>query len=296
MISNLQNTRSIFVVTILITQLLKFTNAAQGCKPRGQGTEGFDMSLYHYDYYNTSAGPGFCFSSEYQSYDYMHGGYVTYAGGLFGTSSKITDLSLDFKLPELCTITNGTLPDNFNYPDEFTISNFTMLLTGYFYAETTGDYTFLLEADDLAYLSFGAGNAFDCCGMEQSVTDPDAFDLIVIWKDTGDLSGNVTFSLNEGIYYPIRLLYTNRDFYGVLSLKYTDPIGILHSDFSDQIFQFPDSPGGCANEVHYSTTVWTGTYTTTYSTTVFTSIGSDGYGTIETIYYIETPTPHKYCC
>ena len=284
-------TRSILLVTIIISQLLKFTNAAQGCKPRGQGTEGFDMSLYHYDYYDPAAGPGFCFSSEYQSHDYMHGGYVTWAGGLFGTSSKITDLALDFKLPELCTITNGTLPDNFNYAEEFTISNFTMLLTGYFYAEMTGDYNFQLEADDLAYLSFGAGNAFDCCGMEQSVTDPDAFDLIVIWKDTDDLSGNVTFSLNEGVYYPLRLLYTNRDFYGVLSLKYTDPSGVLHSDFSDQIFQFPDSPGGCANDVHYTTTVWTGTYTTTYSTTVFTSIGSDGYGTIETIYYIETPTP-----
>ena len=284
-------TRSILLVTIIISQLLKFTNAAQGCKPRGQGTEGFDMSLYHYDYYDPAAGPGFCFSSEYQSHDYMHGGYVTWAGGLFGTSSKITDLALDFKLPELCTITNGTLPDNFNYAEEFTISNFTMLLTGYFYAEMTGNYNFQLEADDLAYLSFGAGNAFDCCGMEQSVTDPDAFDLIVIWKDTDDLSGNVTFSLNEGVYYPLRLLYTNRDFYGVLSLKYTDPSGVLHSDFSDQIFQFPDSPGGCANDVHYTTTVWTGTYTTTYSTTVFTSIGSDGYGTIETIYYIETPTP-----
>lgn len=276
----------------LLSILWRVTYAAQGCKPSKVGTEGFDMKLYHYDYYNTSLPAGWCFSSEYQKYEYQHGGYVTFAGGLFASTTGVTDVSLNIYPPELCTPYVGTLPSNFNYNEEFTISNFTMLLTGYFKPSMTGHYMFNLEADDLAYLSFGDGNAFDCCGQEASVTDPDAFDLIVIWQSPTDLSGNVTYYLEEDIYYPIRLLYANRDFYGVLHLTYTDPNGVEHDDFTEHIYQADDQVGGCANEVVYTTTGWTGTYTTTYSTTVYTSFGTDGFGTIETTYYIETPEPH----
>ena len=276
----------------LIALICQVSYAAQGCKPHNVRNEGFDMNLYHYEYYNTSLPMGWCFSSEYQKYDYQHGGYVTFGGGLFASTTGVTEVSLDIYPPDLCTPYVGNLPANFHYDEEFTISNFTMLLTGYFRPSMTGYYMFNLTADDLAYLSFGDGNAFDCCGEEASVTDPDAFDLIVIWQSATDMSGNVTYYLEENIYYPIRLLYANRDYYGVLHLTYTDPDGVLHDDFTDHIYQADDQVGGCANHVAYTTTEWTGTYTTTYSTTVYTRTGSDGFGTIETTYFIETPQPH----
>ena len=249
------------------------------------------MSLYGYGYYNPAAGPGWCFSSEYEKYDYQHGGYLTYSGGKFGSATGITDVSLAIYPPELCTPHVGTLPSNFNYNEEFTISNFTMLLTGYFRPEMSGNYTFTLKADDLAYLSFGAGNAFDCCGETESVSDPGGFDLIVVWRAADDMSGTVTYDLQAGVYYPLRLLYANRDYYGVLSLTFQDPNGVVHNDFTDHIYQFPDEALGCANEIQTTTNVWTGTYTTTYSTSVFTSVGTDGFGTVETIYYVHTPEP-----
>ena len=280
---------TLFIITSICIRHVQAD--AQGCKPRSVGTAGFDMSLYGYGYYNPAAGPGWCFSSEYEKYDYQHGGYLTYSGGNFGSATGITDVSLAIYPPELCTPYVGTLPPNFNYNEEFTISNFTMLLTGYFRPEVSGNYTFTLKADDLAYLSFGAGNAFDCCGETESVSDPGGFDLIVIWRAADDMSGTVTYNLEAGVYYPLRLLYANRDFYGVLSLTFEDPLGVVHNDFTDHIFQFPDEVEGCANEVKTTTIVWTGTYTTTYSTTVYTSIGTDGFGTVETIYYVETPEP-----
>lgn len=283
--------RTIFILLLVISSNIRLVLATKGCKPRGIGTEGFDMSLYHYGYADIVAGPGYCFSDEYQSYQYMHGGYVTYEGGLFGTANGIINLNLEIQVAECCTPILGELPPNYNYDGKLTVSNFTMLLTGYFYAEISGDYTFNLVADDLAYLSFGAGDAFDCCGMKNSVTDPGGFNLIVIWKSESDKSGSITFTLNGGVYYPIRLLYTNRDYAGELSLTYTEPSGIHHSDFAGRVYQFPDIKEGCANEAEYTTTTWRDSYTTTYSTSSFTSIGSNGFGTIETIYYIAVPEP-----
>ncbi|KAG0654961.1 hypothetical protein C6P45_003212, partial [Maudiozyma exigua] len=285
---NLINERNI-AWAYVFTYFFRLAEAAQGCKPRGIGTEGFEMSLYHYGNRLTPDENGNCWTSDYLEPGYMNGGgYVTYQGGFIGSSSGITNLDFNYRTNDVCKANEGILPENFHYEKSITLTNFTMLLTGYFYAETSGIYKFNLEADDLAYLSFGAGNAFDCCGMKDSVTDPGNFDLIVLWNSESH-SGEQNFFLDAGVYYPIRLLYANRDSSGLLSLTYTDPMGDEHSDFNEHVYQFSDEKGGCANEVRYSTTSWSGTYTTTYSTTTYTSTGTDGYGTIETIYYIRTP-------
>ncbi|KAG0654921.1 hypothetical protein C6P45_003216, partial [Maudiozyma exigua] len=247
------------------------------------------MSLYHYIYADVNAGPGFCFSSEYEKTEFQQGGYQTYGGGLFGTATGIYDVTLDIQLYDLCTPTTGTLPSNFNYGETFTISNFTMLLTGYFLPRQTGQYVFNLVADDLAYLSFGAGNAFECCDEQGTVSDPEAFDLVVLWRAPNDMSGSVTYNLEAGVYYPIRLLYANRDYHGALKLSFQDPSGTVYTDFNDHIYQFPDEPDGCPNNIRTSTTFWTGSYTTTYTTSVYTTTGSDGIATTETLYVVQTP-------
>ena len=284
-----KRTRLIQLLLVFTTFLIKKTHAVEGCKPQTAGTPGFEMSLYHYPY-TDSTEIGSCFSNDYQTSAFQQGGYQTYGGGLFGTASGIEDISLNIRLTEMCTETMGTLPPNFNYDETFSISNFTMLLTGYFLPKYTGEYVFTLEADDLAYLSFGAGHAFGCCDEENTVSDPGAFDLIVIWNGPDDMSGSTSYTLEEGVYYPIRLLYANRDFHGDLKLTFQDPKGEVFTDFSNHIYQFPDGAGGCPNYVTTSTIPWTGTFTSTITTSVFTTVGSNHIVSTGTLYVVQTPS------
>ncbi|SMN21374.1 similar to Saccharomyces cerevisiae YHR211W FLO5 Lectin-like cell wall protein (flocculin) involved in flocculation [Maudiozyma saulgeensis] len=285
-----KRTRLLQLLLLFTSFFIKKAYAVDGCRPQSAGTPGFDMNLYHYPYaYTTTNAVRSCFNNEYQTPEFQQGGYQTYGGGLFGSAYGIEDVTLSIRLTEICTETNGSLPSNFNYPETFSISNFTMLLTGYFLPHETGQYIFTLDADDLAYLSFGAGNAFDCCDEQSTVSNPDAFDLVVIWNGADDMSGSITYELEAGIYYPIRLLYANRDFHGDLKLSFQDPTGNIFTNFSNHIYQFPDEPKGCPNNIVASTTQWTGSYTTTYSTSIYTTTGTDGIPTIETLYMIQTP-------
>ncbi|SMN22005.1 similar to Saccharomyces cerevisiae YHR211W FLO5 Lectin-like cell wall protein (flocculin) involved in flocculation [Maudiozyma saulgeensis] len=277
---------------LLSTVVVQTTNAAEGCKPQSSGTLGFDMSLYHYPFDESS--PSSCYSNYYQTDEFQHGGYESFGGGLFGTATDIEDVTLNLRLNAHCREIMGTLPDNFHYADTMSVSNFTMLLTGYFLADDSGQYTFTVVADDLAYLSFGAGNAFECCDEEGTVSDPEAFDLIVTWKSDNDMSGSVSYNLEAGVFYPIRLLYANRDYHGTLELSYEDPNGGVHTDFTEHIYQFPDEPEGCPNNIHTSTTYWTGSYTSTFTTSVYTTTGTDGHATTETVYIVETPDDRTY--
>ena len=274
--------------TVCITFLLKNAIALEGCQPPSKRVSGFDMSLYHYPY-NTTNGQRGCFNDEYQLPDFQQGGYESYGGGLFGQASNIVDINLEIRLQELCTPTLGNLPSNFNYDETFTISNFTMLLTGYFLAEESGQYTFNVAADDLAYLSFGAGNAFECCREAGTVNKPHKFDLIVIWNGADNMSGSVSYDLQAGVYYPIRLLYANRDYHGDLRLIFQDPSGTLHNTFTDYIYQFPDNVNGCAKQITTTTRPGLASQTTTVATSTRSVTGSDGLVTIETVYVIETP-------
>ncbi|GMM55126.1 hypothetical protein DAKH74_017420 [Maudiozyma humilis] len=274
---------------LLSTYFISTAHATEGCRPLTQGTKGFDLSLYHYPFSDMTAGAGKCYSNDYQTTEYQQGGYATFGGGLFGTAEGIEDLSLDIKLNSHCRPVKGDLPSNYNYAEQIDVSNFTMLLTGYFMPQETGKYTFTLYADDLAYMSFGAGNAFDCCGMEESVSDPEAFDLIVIWKSNDNYSGQVSYTLEGGVYYPLRILFANRDYHSFLKLTFEDPNGNVYTDFTNHIFQFPDEADGCPNNIKETTTVWSETYTSTTATSVYITTGTDGIVTTETLYVIATP-------
>ena len=274
---------------LLSTYFISTAHATEGCRPLTQGTKGFDLSLYHYPFSDMTAGAGKCYSNDYQTTEYQQGGYATFGGGLFGTAEGIEDLSLDIQLNSHCRPVKGNLPSNYNYADQIDVSNFTMLLTGYFMPQETGTYKFTLYADDLAYMSFGAGNAFDCCGMEESVSDPEAFDLIVLWKSNNDYSGQVSYTLEGGVYYPLRILFANRDYHSFLKLTFEDPNGNVYTDFTNHIFQFPDEADGCPNNIKETTTVWSETYTSTTATSVYITTGTDGIVTTETLYVIATP-------
>lgn len=152
--------------------VLQTAEANPSCKPRGVGPEGFTMSLYRYPYANLSTGADQCYSDRINEGPYIGSyieddNYIPFTGysdyGLIGSASGITNLTMDLQVSEKCTPTLGKLPSNFNFQEEFDISNFTMVIKGYFYAETTGDYTIILKADDWADFGFNF-TGYDCCG------------------------------------------------------------------------------------------------------------------------------------
>ncbi|KAL2710363.1 Flocculation protein FLO9 [Kluyveromyces marxianus] len=228
----------------------------------------------------------FTFDPVYVQYSYLHGDYQTYGGGLLGTSKGVTDLSFSLGERDSCNPpVNGKLPANYNFNDPITITNFSMLITGYFYAQKSGEYEFSLDyVDDLSYVNIGAGKAFDCCHKQVSVTDPGPFDLSTIWPKTSDTA---TVTLFEGFYYPLRIFYLNRQSLAELKISFKDPDGIVHHNFDGYIYSVPDGHE-CPAIVTTTTIPWTGTFTSTY-TTQSTITGADESETDESIIVIETP-------
>ncbi|QGN16382.1 flocculation protein FLO9 [Kluyveromyces marxianus] len=273
---------------LLIFLPLSNADSINGCAPKKDSpVKGFDISYYHYPMI-PSKGSNKCFTFDpvYVQYNYLHGDYQTYGGGLLGTSKGVTDLSFSLGERDSCNPpVNGKLPANYNFNDPITITNFSMLITGYFYAQKSGEYEFSLDyVDDLSYVNIGAGKAFDCCHKQISVTDPGPFDLSTIWPKTSDTA---TVTLLEGFYYPLRIFYINRQSLAELKISFKDPDGIVHHNFDGYIYSVPDGHE-CPAIITTTTVPWTGTFTSTY-TTQSTITGSDGSETDESIIVIETP-------
>ena len=273
---------------LLIFLPLSNADSINGCAPKKDSpVKGFDISYYHYPMI-PSKGSNKCFTFDpvYVQYNYLHGDYQTYGGGLLGTSKGVTDLSFSLGERDSCNPpVYGKLPANYNFNDPITITNFSMLITGYFYAQKSGEYEFSLDyVDDLSYVNIGAGKAFDCCHKQISVTDPGPFDLSTIWPKTSDTA---TVTLLEGFYYPLRIFYINRQSLAELKISFKDPDGIVHHNFDGYIYSVPDGHE-CPAIITTTTIPWTGTFTSTY-TTQSTITGSDGSETDESIIVIETP-------
>ena len=318
----------------LFTIIVSLGNAESipGCAPnKNSVSKGFDVSYYHYPLIPRKGNPKcFDFDPIYTQDSYLHGGYQTYGGGLLGTSHAVVDLSFKSNINDRCSLpTKANMPTNYNYNQPITLTNFSMLITGYFYAQKSGSYEFMLDVDDLAYVNIGAGSAFDCCNREISVSDPGPFDLSAIWPAS---KKSATVNLSEGFYYPLRIFYINRQGIAGLSVSFKDADGIIHENFDGYIYSAPDGnecpaiattttipwTGTITStyttistitgsdhkpsttsivivetpEVETATTEytpWTGTYTSTYSTDVVTVTGSDGVPTVETTFHVETP-------
>lgn len=318
----------------LFTKIVSLGNAESipGCAPnKNSVSKGFDVSYYHYPLIPRKGDPKcFDFDPIYTQDSYLHGGYQTYGGGLLGTSHAVVDLSFKSNINDRCSLpTKANMPTNYNYNQPITLTNFSMLITGYFYAQKSGSYEFMLDVDDLAYVNIGAGSAFDCCNREISVSDPGPFDLSAIWPAS---KKSATVNLSEGFYYPLRIFYINRQGIAGLSVSFRDADGIIHENFDGYIYSAPDGnecpaiattttipwTGTITStyttistitgsdhkpsttsivivetpEVETATTEytpWTGTYSTTYSTDVVTVTGSDGVPTVETTFHVETP-------
>lgn len=242
----------------LILLLLKLTHAASsqadagvilGCDPKVV-TSGFTVSYYSLPLIGTKSP---CYNPAYSSSAYLHGGYQTLGSGLLGTSSGVTNLTFDTGSTGFtsCGVVNQKMPSNYNFDKTISTSNFSMLMTGYFYAPTTGTYSLnLASIDDLAYINVGAGNAFNCCQISSSVSNPGNFSLYAIWPQTQNY---VTIGLVGGYYYPLRVFYVNRNYIGGMKFYFTTPDGVLHTDWTGYIFSAQDG-ARCDVQPKYSTT------------------------------------------
>ncbi|CDO93407.1 unnamed protein product [Kluyveromyces dobzhanskii CBS 2104] len=302
-----------------------------GCSPLSNlKYPGFEVTYYHYPLAPIGNSGCYAYDNTYQSESYQFGGYETYGGGVIDKSYGVTNLNFKSTYQDSCSTPHkALLPSNYNYNTPITTTNFSMLITGYFYAPKTGSYDFILNyIDDLSFLNVGAGKAFDCCQLAGSVSNPAPFDLSVVWPQSAN---TVTTYLLGGYYYPIRIFFVNRQGLAGLTVSFKDADGVLHDTFDKFIYSFKDGEE-CPVPVHTTTkpwdgsgtstyttvseypdgggtvtenvivieapnvqtattevTGWTGSFTSTYATMTVTETGSNGFPNIKTIYSVETP-------
>ena len=262
-------------------------DAIRGCNGAGRvSSAGFHVDYYHYPMKYVGGTDCYDVDPTYGSTDYQQGGYKTYGGGYIGSSDGVTNVTfgMTIQTARCYSIINGNLPAAFNYPETIALSNFTMVLSGYFYARMTGDYQFLLNnVDEAAYGSIGAGNAFDCCQKSDTISNPTTFDF-------GVTSSSVTVSMQAGVFYPLRVLYLNARGNLAMQFQFVDPNGLQHPTFNGYIFNFPDDSSGNGCPIIDATTTepWTQTFTSTYTTETACEV-ADGSSTTEVLVVVKTP-------
>ncbi|CAR23009.1 uncharacterized protein KLTH0D17050g [Lachancea thermotolerans CBS 6340] len=277
---------------LLLVLLVRVSHAAQvdggailGCNP-SQVTKGFSVSYYSLPLTKT----GSCWNPVYSQDSYLHGGYETFGNGKLGSSSGVTNVSFytGTKGFSSCGTVNALLPPNWNYDKPISLSNFSMLLTGYFLPPVTGTYSLdVAYVDDLAYINVGAGSAFNCCQVASSSSNPGPFILQTKWPDT---SSSVKIDLVAGYYYPIRFFFTNRNYAGGLKFYFTSPDGVQHTTWDDYIFSATDGDR-CDIKPESSTSYWTRSDSSTY-TVVSTYTNTKGDLTTGQVVVEEIPTTY----
>ncbi|SCV17390.1 uncharacterized protein CGFF_04952 [Nakaseomyces glabratus] len=238
---------------------------------------------------------GQCWNPEYQDPNFPRFGYKQY--GEFGASDNVNgDISWDHnEFTEGCKPVLAALPPGYNYPDEITFSNFTMVLSGYFKPKTSGVYKFELKADDFILFNFGAKNAFECCNREESIDNFGPYVAYAMWPNQADQELEVY--LFEDSYYPLRLFYNNRDYHSKFKIGFYPPgQTTITFDFDGYLFMLDDTGNECRDSIRYRTVcddkvVDDTTYSTRYSTSMVPGGGSD----VITIYYIRMKCEEEDC-
>lgn len=222
-----------------------------GCSPNVTTPKnGLSMELYSYDYLKSGSNP--CWDAAYLDPNYPRTGYKSHRL-LAKVENVAGNINFYYHAPMGCTSLFDTLPQAYNYRTPLTMTNFTMLLYGYFKPKVTGYHTFTISADDLLFVNFGAGNAFDCCKRESSADDFGNYQAYAVWGSQ-TAKDDLTVHLDAGLYYPIRIFFNNRDNDGALSLTLkTESDSNPVIDFSDYFYSFDDTKDGCPGLVSYDT-------------------------------------------
>ncbi|CAI4521983.1 CPA_1a_G0025610.mRNA.1.CDS.1 [Saccharomyces cerevisiae] len=309
-----------YIFLALFTFLATFNVASgstQACLPAGQRKNGMNVNFYKYALMD---------STTYSYPQYMASGYASTQK--LGSVSEQTDISINYDLS--CVTWFGTFkcPQSDAYGDwgcrghgecsnsqsvsywstdlfgfYTTPTNITLEMTGYFYPQQTGSYTFrFATVDDSAILSVGGDVAFECCAQEQPPITSTDFTINGIKPWQGSLPDNIegTVYMYAGYYYPIKVVYSNAVSWGTLPISVTLPDGTTVSDdFEGYVYSFDDDlgqsnctvpdPSEHTTIITTTTEPWTGTFTST-STEMTTVTGTNGVPTDETVIVIRTPT------
>ncbi|GMM33554.1 flocculin [Saccharomycopsis crataegensis] len=257
------------LIWLLTTIALLISNVAAdslSCLPKGYGNTGFTGRFYQYPYGST----------EHESAEFMNEGYKQYA--FLGEKTGVEDIDI-FIPPEYA---EGQTLEVYGFDTNI---NFTVELTGYFFPEETGDYDFALQVDDGGLVAFGSDQAFSCCNSLNSSAD-DGYTLFASYATSSNLEGetSATKHLAAGLYYPLRVVWTNRGGQGRLNFTMTTPSGKEITTF-DSVLSFPNVTSYCPYTTTSLTTTqpWTGTFTSTYTTETTVS------GTTVPQVVVETP-------
>ncbi|KAJ8146483.1 hypothetical protein OY671_000452 [Metschnikowia pulcherrima] len=237
-----------------------FATATTGCKPAKINYYGFVARIYRY-HLNSHMGwhPDF-FSDHYKRYHWSHGAENRLKNNIMEQKplkvvKKIKNINFDIHASSY-EIVHGEV---YGYP--MTVSNFTLELSGYFRAHSTGTYTFRLAADNGATLQFGSG--LTCCDdASGSVSGKFHIETMGPHGGGGNTAKNVhmaSFDLTEGIYYPVKIVMFNWRGNAGLHLSATDPSGETTTEFGRAVFQGKFDQK-CTTTV---TSAWKKTFTST---------------------------------
>jgi len=225
-----------------IGNVLGMSNSVQGCPGPKVLRSGFDVTFYSYPL------------NDHRGYDgswYFLGGYKE-MGSITGNTTGVTDIS--HKKAAIDSLSHsGEI-----YGETVQITNFGMVLTGWFYAEQSGNYVFTVPFEDEGIsIQFGRGKS--CCGdFDDNIVTED-----IAWFTITQPSPNRIYSaqLTEGLYYPMRLVYFNALGGSKIQVPWTMPDGTKRNDFKN-VRQI-DTKDNCP----VFTTVTSGIHSTEYTTT-----------------------------
>ncbi|CAK7905185.1 hypothetical protein CAAN4_D12904 [[Candida] anglica] len=215
------------------------------CSPSEQGSNGsvgFTAKFYEYIYDDDDSS---------RSVSWYQGGYKT---TLIASTNDVTDINFD--------IDHSSDPsDIMDVYGKSVSQNFALELTGYFLATESGAHNLSIVVDDGGMVTFGNGEAFECCNTKKANNDG-GFSVMAHWPTMTPT--NATYSLSQGYYYPIKIVYNNMGGPAFLKFFMTTPSGKIIEDFTS-VYSFPNKPEACPVEIVTTTIAW-GEATTSTST------------------------------
>lgn len=238
---------SIFKLLIFLITLIKIVLAGyspSACPAINNRTQGFTAQFYYYPYGNLRYS---------HSTEFLSGGYLS----ILKPGPTVTGVTNPF-----FSQFGGPIPF---YP-EFSATNFSVALSGYYVAPQTGLYRFSYQVDDAGIIFVGAGTAFDCCAHSS-----DFFGTNATFINQYDAQSPTIreLYLEAGRSYPIKIYFINALLIAKNQLTVILPDGTKDTNIGTSVYSgFDNSSDNCEPiSITYS-------FTTSTSFTTFTSISS----------------------
>ncbi|GMM31808.1 hypothetical protein DAMA08_045530 [Martiniozyma asiatica (nom. inval.)] len=222
---------------------------------------GFRVRLFHYPLWDWI---------HFNKEEWVANSYTT--KNAYGTAYSVTQPQLSYTYNLFAPATT----EIFGVPGvEF--NHFVAEYMGYFKAKESGMYSFKINGlDDGAMIFFGTQTAFNACGPQVSVPDASWNEYLMWGKNPWDIDSETSdigyVFLEEGFYYPMRLVYINNGENALFDFDITTPSNEVIVNFDGWVYNVEDIPTGVCelqgdlnqyNIAQTTTEIWTETYTTT---------------------------------